>query len=53
MITTHPHPGHPEHFDLPHWLVSALQTAGWAVYLGSLAVLGSFAMVAGLALVSA
>ncbi len=50
MITTHPHS---EHVDLPHWLVSTLQTAGWVVYLGALAVLGSFAMVAGLALVSA
>lgn len=47
MITTHPHP---DDFELPHWLVATLQTAGWAVYLGALAVLGSFALVAGLAL---
>lgn len=50
MMTTHTHP---EHFDLPHWLVATLQTAGWAVYLGALTVLGSFGVVAGLALVSA
>lgn len=50
MITTHPHP---DNFELPNWLVATLRTAGWAVYVGALAVLGSFAMVAGLALASA
>jgi len=50
MITTHPHP---DNFELPQWLVATLQTAGWAVYLGALAVLGSFGVVAGLALASA
>lgn len=49
MITTHPDT---DPFDLPQWLVRTLQTAGWALYIGSLAVLGSFAMVAGLALAS-
>jgi hypothetical protein len=50
MITSHTHP---EHVDLPDWLVATLQTAGWAVYLGALTVLGSFGVVAGLALVTA
>lgn len=50
MITTH---SQPDNFELPHWFVTTLQTAGWAVYLGALAVLGSFGVVAGLALASA
>ena len=48
MIAAHPHDLHhaaapaPE---LPRWMVKALETTGWAIYLGSLGVLGSFGLV--------